>query len=211
MSASQNLGTQFHDMTREEFEALPGTYFHGHPSGNFNWDIDGRPQGFHVGSYEAAEQAVTRKQFYGDGTPVLAPLEATKRESEGEMSTRRYEAHPDQIRGGRIVSPMVNSPHYLGSYGSNDNASYLGVMTHSGDALANGRVRSINTRGQIMRQGMYYRNQIEDAGSISAVLPNRQSFKTHEDYLVEARAQGKYIPERALKGYTQIPGQQKLF
>jgi hypothetical protein len=60
------------------------------------------------------------------------------------------------------------------------------------------------------RRGYFYENVSEDAGSVSAVLPNRKSFKTHEDYLVEARAKNKSVPARALKGYNQVPGQEKL-
>lgn len=205
-------GEQFHEMARHEFEAQPGTMFHGHPTGNFNWDIEGRPQGFHVGTRRAAEEAVTARAAYGgysDRTKISAPYKPTRTETqEGSMTTLgRWQAHKEQVRGGRIVSPMVNSPQHLGSYGKGD----PGDMHDSGDSMANGRVHAINTRGQKMRQGIYYMNASEDEGSVSAVLPTRQSFKTHEDYLVEARAQGHTIPKRALIGYSQIPGQQKLF
>jgi hypothetical protein len=63
---------------------------------------------------------------------------------------------------------------------------------------------------RLKKQGVYYKNQGEDEGSISAILPNRSHFMTHEDYLVKARAEGKTIPPRALQGYKEIPGQQQF-
>jgi hypothetical protein len=118
-------------------------------------------------------------------------------------------AHPAQLRGGRITSPMVNHPGYLGSYGGHGDGME-GDMHDSGDARANGQVARIKSRGETMRQGIYYVNQAEDAGSLSAVLPRREDFKTHEDYIVEARAAGKKVPPHALAGYKEIPGQQRL-
>jgi hypothetical protein len=214
MSATHHLGGQFHEMSRGEFEALPGTLFHGHPTGNFNADTS--RQGFHVGTHLAAEEAVVSRAgtsgslaTYAGGVRGGPTYPAIKNEvkTDGWTHIKRPTAHPEHIRGGRVASPMVNSPGYMGSYGKGD----YGDMLNSGDAMANGRVAAIKTRGETMRQGIYYKNASEDAGSVSAVLPNRDSFKTHEDYLVEARAAGKHIPGRALEGYSQIPGQQRIF
>lgn len=185
---------QFHEMTKDEFEAQPGTFFHGNPTGNFNWEQPKSPYGFHVGSELSAREAVDARASYGrysDGSVIPAPMPE----------------HPETVRGGRITSPMVNQPHAMGRYGFQN----WGDMTDSGDVLANAKAREITSKGQTMRRGIYYSNVAEDTGSTSAVLPSRQSFKTHEDHLVEARAQGKKIPKRALQGYTEIPGQQRLF
>lgn len=201
---------QFHEMTREEFESQPGTYFHGHPTGNFNWEERG--QGFHVGSKQAATDAVVARAAYGKypgDVPIPAPFLGHRvAVNDPARPYHRSEAvaHPEHVRGGRIVSPMVNWPGSLGSYGKGDH----GDMVNSGDAMANGRVAAINSRGQTMRQGIYYKNASEDAGSVSAVLPNRQSFKTHEDLIIEARARGARVPSRVLKEYPLL-GQQRLF
>jgi hypothetical protein len=208
--------SQFHEMSRSEFEAHPATYFHGNPTGNFNWGED-RPQGFHVGSHKAATEAVvarvgkvSRTTTLSDGTktgPTYPGDYVPVNDPERPYTTSDAVAHPQHLRGGRIVSDMVNGSTYMGSYGKGD----VGDMHASGDAMANGRVSAIKSRGETMRQGIFYRNMAEDAGSVSAVLPRREDFKTHEDYLVEARAKGKKIPPKALEGYTEVPGQQRLF
>lgn len=218
MAASDHVqSAQFHEMTRDEFESLPGTFFHGHPTGNFNWDTTGRPQGFHVGTKQAATEAVVARvgtrgapTTYSGGERSGPTFPGTVRpvDDPNRPYTRsEYVAHPEHLRGGRIDAPMVNHPAYLGSYGKGDD----GDMNGSGDVLANGKVAEINSKGRTMRQGIYYKNVAEDTGSVSAVLPSRQSFKTHEDYIVEARSRGLSIPRRALSGYRHVPGQQRLF
>lgn len=209
---------QFHEMTKDEFEALPGTFFHGNPSGNFNWHQPSSAGGFHVGSHRAAEEAVAARAAHGkysDGSEIALPLKgSTTLHPTGEvlpngkeMMEVRHEGNPAWLRGGRITSPMVNHPYHLGRYGRGS----IGDMYDSGDVSANAKVREIHSKGQTMRHGIYYKNAAEDPGSISAVLPGRQFWKTHEDYLVDAREQGKVIPKRATEGYKQIPGQQVLF
>jgi hypothetical protein len=83
------------------------------------------------------------------------------------------------------------------------------------DVRANAVQSGLKAKGQKMRRGIFYVNAAEGTHvhdePISAIVPNRAGFKTHEDYLVQARSQGKKIPKRAMKGYTQIPGQGKLF
>lgn len=208
---------QFHEMSREEFESQPGTYFHGNPTGNFNWEQPRAHYGFHVGTKQAATDAVVARAgtegslvtYSGGqkGGPAFPGRYDPVDDPERPYVRRQAVAHPEHLRGGRIVSDMVNSPGYMGSYGRDTG----GDMVGSGDVLANARAASIHGRGQTMRRGIYYRNVAEDTGSISAVLPSRQSWKTHEDYLVEARARGAKIPTEALKGYREIPGQQRLF
>lgn len=199
-------------MSRDEFESQPGMMFHGNPTGNFNVEHRQAPYGFHVGSRQAAEEAVNARAGYGrysDASPIPAPLRAQKKETKGVdgFTTVSHKTHSEAVRGGRVVSPMVNAPTALGTYGR----GALGDMDNSGDVAANAKAREIHTKGQKMRRGIFYKNASEDAGSVSAVIPGRASFKTHEDHLVEARAAGKVIPKRAMKGYKEIPGQQRLF
>lgn len=211
-------GRQFHEMTRDEFESQPGTFFHGHPTGNFNWDPDGR-QGFHVGSKQAATDAVVARvgtsgkaTIYAGGQrsgPTFPGKYVPVNDPERPYHKSEAVAHPEHLRGGRIVSPMVNGRNWLGRYGGHGNG-YVGDMHDSGDVRANAKASEIITKGQKMRQGIFYENQAEDAGSISAVLPSRQSFKTHEDLIIEARARGLDVPRHVLKEYPRL-GQQRLF
>jgi len=57
-----------------------------------------------------------------------------------------------------------------------------------------------------------YRNDSEDPGSVSVAIPKRSNFMTHEDFIIQARAQKKQIPEHVYKAYGgRIPGQGRLF
>lgn len=174
----------YHEMSREEFERQPGTLFHGNPVGNFGVNQPTAHYGFHVGTRRAAEDAVGARAGYGrysSGEEIPAPL-----------ASRGDEFKAEAVRGGRLNVEMTNqlsNPH--------------------GDYQANGYMAGQIKRGRA-RRGYFYENVSEDEGSVSAVLPTRQSFKTHEDYLVEAIAKNKAIPSQALKGYSQIPGQEKL-
>jgi hypothetical protein len=213
MAAGEHLGSQFHEMTREQFEAQPGTWFHGTPTG-----IIGHAGSFHVGTKQAATEALRGE--------VGKPRWFTNRE--GKAS---YGSNPSVI-GGRIVGPMANTPRVDPSRGPGDRWNYRegipwGHMTEwsrrsphevMSDVRANAIESAIKTRGQTMRQGIYYVNAAEGANDpekdptlpVSAVLPNRQHFKTHEDYIIGARAQGKQVPGHVLQQYPHL-GQGRLF
>lgn len=220
MSTTRNLSSlQFHEMARDEFESLPGTWWHGTPSGV----VGSAPEvPVHIGTRRAALEALSARagrpdpddfgKFY-TGPPSDDELESRIERGRGSNVTGSvgpiYSADPAVI-GGRIVGPMSNRPT-VGSPGYDRYGNPGGHKPNAySDWVANGLANRNRTKGTTMRQGIYYSNISEDEGSISAVLP-RSSFKTHEDYLVEARAAGKRIPPEALKGYTEIPGQQRLF
>lgn len=193
---------QFHEMSRSDFESLPGTMFHGTPSGV----VGSGNAPIHVGTQRAALEALGSRMAMGNPSGNVSGGAAEERYNNAIKESRRPERSgksnysngspivaPDpQIVGGRITGRMVNTP--LSPY-EDDQANSIAS-----------RYQSKNN----MRQGLYYSNEAEDEGSVSAVLP-RSSFKTHEDYLVEARSRGERIPPNALKGYSQIPGQQRLF
>jgi hypothetical protein len=44
MADLSHLGSQFHEMTRDEFESQPGTWFHGTPTGVIGQVILLRPE-----------------------------------------------------------------------------------------------------------------------------------------------------------------------
>ena len=211
----QMNGTQFHEMTQEEFAQQPGTWHHSSPSGE-----PGSAGGsFHVGTYAAA-------------AAVHDPRVDTYRTN---TFGQKYFAGNPGIVSGRIVKPMTNTPYLHpsrnlttdGKWGWSAEGVSKGAMEDwprrssdepMSDVRANAVERGIRNSGRKMRKGIYYINAVEGdyhaphySAAVSAVLPNRSHFKTHEDYLVEAREAGKTIPKRALNGYTEIPGQGKLF
>jgi hypothetical protein len=75
------------------------------------------------------------------------------------------------------------------------------------DVRANAIERAVRTKGQKMRQGIYYVNASEGSHEdlpVSAIVPSRQGFKTHKDYVTEAHARGAQIPEHVLKEYPHL-------
>jgi hypothetical protein len=205
-------------MTREEFAKQPGIWYHG----TVNGMIDPADTGFHVGTKFAAKLALgghlqrrvdEEGRSVATGSPDLSATQGYRtaaRRSPGfiapighvdphEPETGDWD-NPEpyvytsdpQVIPGRIVGPMANN-----------------TKTAKGDAEVNERAQE----GWQQQTGMgeFYRNDAEHAGSVSAMLPFRSHFKTHEDYLVEARSKGRKIPKRAMEGYTEIPGQGRLF
>ena len=220
MADASHLGKQFHEMTQEEFAQQPGTWFHG----TVNGMIDPGGTGFHVGTKYSAKiamgvhlsrrvddmnQHVDRQQEWREPhllttqryvkeakkTPgFIAPMGHIDPENDEPYNNNGasvYTSDPKVIPG-RIVRPMANNP-----------------KTAKTDSNVN--ARAAEGEQQETGEGEFYRNMAEDRGSISAMLPGRSHFRTHEDYLVEARSKGKKIPKRAMQGYTESPGQGRLF
>lgn len=212
MADASHLGTQFHQMTREEFEQQPGVWFHGTATGMIGSKPD-HPQ-FHVGTQRAALQALGAR-LHG-GNPGGTVKNENGRWYQPDEPYHRVIAHARQtnspnadVIGGHITGPMANVPKEdprEERFGRSGFGDYQGRAPYAyGDWVANGMEK------RLKHQGVFYKNVGEDTGSISAILPKRSHFTTHEDYLVEARAQGKKIPKRAMRGYKEIPGQGKLF
>ncbi len=169
--SSRALGRQFHEMTREEFEAEPGTFFHGNPTGNFGHNQPQAHYGFHVGTKRAATEAVEARAGYGRysaGTPIPAPKA--------------------EVRGGRLGVEMTNTP-----------------WTPHEDFPANGYMAGQIKRDRA-RRGYYYTNMGEDAGSISAVVPSRRQFKTHEDYSLKLGRRGRRSRHQRCRGTRRFLG-----
>lgn len=239
MAGAEHLGTQFHEMTRDEFEQQPGTWFHGSTTGQI-----GHAGSFHVGTKLAAAEAlgarIDRGKFrtktpVGTMRRVQSSIKASQKDPRF-VTTSTGKAYSDNptFTGGRIVGPMTNTPKIHSSRGPGNRFEIKegipwGAMEDwqrkspneaMSDVRANAVERGAKTSGRLLRRGMYYVNAAEGGGRpestpeheyISAVLPNRQHFKTHEDYLVDAREAGKKIPARAMKGYKEIPGQGRLW
>ena len=167
--------------THESSDAM--VYYHGTPSG----DLRGAANGLHIGTRESARQALTArighpadgewdgtreygktllagkktmkaKGIFATGHNVDAPEDdylpgSRKMPSYGDKSLVSGTAKP-HIFPVRIVGPMSNTPY----------------SPHK-DFHANGFMRRSLASGHAKR-GYYYRNEGEDAGSISAVVPS---------------------------------------
>jgi 8-oxo-dGTP diphosphatase len=154
----------------------PWTFYHGTPDAR-SWD-KGSTYGIHVGTYEAARQAlearigapaegewdgtreygstpiVSNAKNMGYGTGLSARGEPRHEEATySDGSPVPHDARPS-VFPVHIVGPMTNHP-----------------AAPMDDAQANGRMRGQITRGTA-RRGYYYRNSGEDSGSVSAVVPS---------------------------------------
>jgi hypothetical protein len=197
-------------MTREEFESQPGTWWHGTQSG-----IIGHQGGsFHVGTRHAAVEALSAR----------IGKQAVPQTQQGQV----IRSHPSaELYGGHITAPMVNTPRLSSSRGPGSRwevaagiprgemADWPRMSRHEpmSDVRANAVESGLRKKGQQMRRGIYYVNASEGSQEdvpVSAIVPHRQGFKTHEDYVIEARAQGKRIPEHVIQQYPKL-GQGKLF
>lgn len=168
-------------------------WWHGSPSG----DLRGSGNGLHLGTKAAATQALearigipadgkgwTGDRVYGD--TLLAgskSIESGKfgqyRDSgfnsslpEEDFYPRDYlAAHPEKqpTYGSNEKIPLSVKPSvepYVINWGMTNSPS-----TPHEDAKANGYMQAAITRGSA-KHGYYYRNDAEDSGSISAVVPN---------------------------------------
>ena len=193
----------FHSMTADEFAQQPGTYWHGSPNGVAG--LKAAHYGVHVGTQQAAREALnarigTRadgKDWDGTreyGKTLLAGYATFQRR--GEIPTgqghRDRNVHDHLPTGTAEYSsgekiPLSVKPHLFP-------VRIVGGMTNSPgdphpDWHANGYMTAQIKQGRA-RNGYYYRNEGEDAGSISAVVPNADHLATHEDFVRHAHALG---------------------
>lgn len=164
MAASDHLGAQ---------------WFHGTPSG----DLRGGHYGLHVGTREAARQALNARI----GTPVRGDWDGTRRYGDtllrgphamkfngpGQPWTEERMGPDYHPSGGAVYSD--GSPVDLDSIPDIMHVAITGRMTNTpdrphGDWQANGLMTGQVKRGRA-KNGYYYKNEGEDAGSISAVVP----------------------------------------
>lgn len=187
---------QFHEMTSSEFEAHPSVWWHGTQTG----DIGHQGGSFHVGSRDAAATALAAR-IHSQYVP---------REDVGRV----VQGHPTaKLVAGHIVSPMTNTPRLsprrregMSKWevaagiprGEMTDWSRYDKSEPMSDVRANAVEAGLRKSGRPMRRGMYYVNASEGAHEdvpISAIVPNRAGFKTHRDYVHEALAQGKNVPQ----------------
>lgn len=158
-------------------------FWHGTPSG----DLRGGSSGLHVGTAQAAKEALEARI----GIPVEGSWDGTKEYGKTLLAGKRtMTEREDMITGLNCDAP--NEDYYptgKARYGDSTTVSLFiqpdiipvhitGKMTNTPrnayeDFKAGGYMSAQLKRGQA-RSGYYYINVGEDAGSISAVLPNAQ-------------------------------------
>ena len=169
-------------------------FYHGSPSG----DLRGSFYGLHIGTFEAAKQALEARigvpaQGEWDGTreygeTKLAGKKTLAREENKYKSTgfncgrdipeedyfpseRNEKAkYSDQTEVSLNSRPNIQPVEITGAMSNTPNNPHE-------DFKANGYMKAQITKGNAKR-GYFYTNQGEDAGSISAVVPNGSFLKT---------------------------------
>lgn len=175
----------------EELEKLkknPKVFWHGSPSGV----LKGSAYGLHIGTYQAAKEALEARigvpaegewdgtREYGKtklaGKKTLSKSENRNKatgyntgkdipEEDYYPSERNYKAkYSDGTELSETVMPNIQPVRIVGDM---TNSPY----TPHDDFKANGYMKAAITRGNAKR-GYYYKNEGEDVGSISAVVPN---------------------------------------
>lgn len=164
-------------------KADPRIMWHGSPSG----DLRGGTSGLHLGTFDAAKQALDARI----GIPAQGNWEGTSKYGDTMLAGRNrlLEIDPRGYNrsGYNIDAPVENYiPMRELKYANGDVMPMdvtpavlpyriIGPMKNSfyspmDDARANGVMQGLLKRGQA-RNGLYYRNIGEDAGSVSAALP----------------------------------------
>lgn len=160
---------------------VPGTWWHGTPSG----DLRGGLSGLHIGSKAAAEQALRARI----GVPVEGVWDGTREYGKTLLAGRKtLLARGISLSGYNMEVPEEDHfPTFGAAKYSGGSQVFLhhkpnlfqinlvGPMSNTPrtphkDFAANGRMESL-LRRKIARKGYYYVNEGEDAGSVSAVLP----------------------------------------
>jgi len=176
-------------MTIDELKADKSVFWHGSPSG----DMRGGAYGLHIGTHEAAKQALeARIGVKADGTDWDGTTEYGKTLIAGKktLSKPENEYRVTGYNSGRDIPENDYYPSerdYKATYGDRSVVSetsrpsiqpvkIIGEMSNypsnpHEDFKANGYMKAAITKGNAKR-GYYYNNVGEDSGSISAVVPN---------------------------------------
>ncbi|MCK9587932.1 MAG: hypothetical protein M0Q93_01050 [Terrimicrobiaceae bacterium] len=203
----------------EELKKDRDVMWHGSVSG----DLRGGQTGLHVGTYQAAKEALEAQI----GIPAEGEWDGTREYSKTLlMGTNRQQeirknatTEKDKFFGGTGYNARdaKSEDHYPAKelkYSNGDPAPanakpsitpfrITGKMSNSfwaphGDWAANGRMRGMLKRGKA-RSGYYYMNESEDAGRISAVLPDG-SFLAQIQYLPSSLPGSQGFYSRLQKG-----------
>ena len=210
LSNSQFLNRNPHLQTKEQFESRPDVMFHGTLSGKIG--VHGEP--IHVGTRSAAEELVVQRAnsslYYDDrdaDADDIEGLNKTLGKRGGLKQKSGYGAASSSPRA-KHGSDQNYEAHFPAVIAGTINKHRM--MNEPGSSYDDGQAQDLESTLTKRNQGVYYENDHEDPGSLSAILPNRSHFTTHEDHILQARQMGKSIPKKVLKGYPHL-GQDRLF
>lgn len=175
-----------HAQTLDEFGDDNRSFWHGSPNGIAG--MVASHYGVHVGTKQAAKEALeARIGRRADGQDWDGTQEYGKTlvGGYGHGYGSDYGIEPHYPNGkatysGGVPIPLSVRPHLFP-------VRIIGGMTNSTwdphpDWHANGYMSAQIKRGRA-RNGYYYRNEGEDAGSISAVVPSAAHLATHEQFV----------------------------
>ncbi len=169
--------------TRELLKSNKNIFWHGSPGG----DLRGADNGLHVGTYEAAKEALEARigipsEGEWDGSRVYGETLLAGKESlktgkygayrvsgyNGEAPTNNYYPTGTAEYSDRQKIPLTVKPSIIP-------VRIIGPMSNTAisplsDSKANAQMRGNITKGTAVR-GFFYKNDGEDYGSISAVVP----------------------------------------
>jgi hypothetical protein len=174
----------------KEYDPHPAPMWHGSPSGN----LRGGTSGLHLGTRQAAHEALTARighpaEGHWDGT-----REYGKTKLAGQVTMKKQNI---PVTGHNCKAPQHDylpheHPEGLPKHGNGERMDpankpaikkyqIIGKMSNTihsphKDFNANGYMKAALKKGNAKR-GHYYANQGEDAGSISAVVPNGNHVK----------------------------------
>lgn len=161
----------------------PGVFWHG----SDNADLRGGTTGLHIGTYEAAKQALEARI----GVPAEGEWDGTREYGKTLIAGKKTLAKPEnkwKTTGYNVDAPENDyyptdreyrakysdgTPVPFDAYPIIEPVKITGPMTAGirGDWQANGLMKRSLKKGNA-RSGFFYKNEGEDAGSISAVVPN---------------------------------------
>ena len=160
-------------------ENVDGVWFHGSPSG----DLRGGTSGLHLGTLKAAQEALHARIGY----PVDGDWDGTRKYGEtllcGKNTLKQRNIFPtgfnvDVPNDDFIPDTSPPSAEYLSLSMKPAIKKYKilcqtvnSIYTPYSDINANARMKGLIRRRQ-GRRGIFYKNDGEDAGSISIVVPN---------------------------------------
>jgi hypothetical protein len=164
------------------------TWYHGSPSGN----LRGGTSGLHLGTYLAAKTALEARI----GIPVEGKWDGTREYGKtllcGKNTLKKRKISPTGFNMNIPIDDFYPDQSNLPTYSGGNHMtlsnrpaikSYKIICAMSNtntnpyeDFKANGYMRALLKRG-IAKRGFYYKNESEDYGSISAVVPSGRCIK----------------------------------
>lgn len=202
---------QLHELTREQFARHPHTLWHATPSGGMGDGV------IHFGTHKAAYTALKANMGSGSASGLewqpdepVEKLHAELAEPKNHWRGKPKDWHAEPAFIPLIVAPerldeMVDVHTQLGkSFNGGD-------MQDSGDGLANELVRPYSPSvieyadfADQQRAGYWYRNESEDVGSVSGVVPHKSWLLTHEQIIQRALSAGLPVPAHVLAQYPAL-------